>query len=125
MTGTEEGMMTEGGAEEMLRKNEAEGAETMTAEEMTTIAEEGGEMTIGESEGETMTGEDIMAMKELDMKSVGAEIGMKVGEDDQTEMEIIEERETGTAGAPRKETAEVQARGTIEEMIGAGREIMI
>ena len=88
-----------------------------------------------ESKEEMMTGEDIMATKEADMaremkeevdtKSVGAEIAMKVGEDDQTEMEIIEERETETAGAPRKETAEVQARGTIEEMIGAGREIMI
>merc|ERR1719222_1652392 len=81
-----------------------------------------------ESGEETMTGEDIMATKEVDMaremkeeqdmKSVGGESGMKVGE---TEIETTEERETGKV--------EVQARGMIEEMgemqtTGAGREIM-
>merc|ERR1712037_758104 len=89
-----------------------------------------------ESEEETMTGEDIMATKEVDMaremkeeqdmKSVVGEIGMKVGE---TEIETTEERETRKIEAPKKEIAEAQARGTIEEMgemqtTGAGREIM-
>ena len=39
-------------------------------------------------------------------------------------MGIIEEREIETAGEPRKETVEVQARGMIEEMIVAGIEIL-
>merc|ERR1712130_77643 len=94
----------------------------------------GEETVTEESEEETTTGEDIIAMKGvvmaramkggLNMKSVGDEIEMKVGEIEIKvgEIEITEEREIG------KETAEVQARGTIEEiemqMIEAGRGIM-
>lgn len=146
MTGTGEGMTREEGEGEMLRKTEAEVAgmltmeEMMTVEEMMTAEEEGemktqesvGETMTEESAGETMTEEGITATKgidmakemkeELDMKSVVGEIGMKVGE-----IEITEERGIGKVEAPRKEMAEVQARGTIEEIgmeiIRARREI--
>merc|ERR1719222_9618 len=76
-----------------------------------------------ESEEETMTGEGIMVTKEVDMaremkeeqdmKSEVGEIGMKEGE---TEIETTEERETRKVEAPKKEIAEVQERGSIEEM---------
>ena len=136
MTEIEVGMMTEEGEEEMVRKTEGEVAEMMTGEEMMKEEAEG-EMMKEEIGGEMMTGtEGIMVdmareMKMLpDMKSVegGIVIVMKIGEDDQTEMEIIVEREIGKAGAPKKETAGVLVKDMIEEietqMTEAGRETM-
>merc|ERR1712203_364332 len=80
-----------------------------------------GEMMKGESVGEMMIedmttwGEDMAReMKEIDMRSAGGGIEMKIEEGDQIEMGTIEERKTRTAEAPKIEIAEVQVRGMIE-----------
>lgn len=125
MTGIEDEVMKEVGEEEvgMLRRTGAGVEEMMTvrcADEMT-IAEEEGEMMKGESVGEMMIedmttdGEDMAReMKEIDMRSAGGGIEMKIEEGGQIEMGTIEERKTRTAEAPKIEIAEVQVRGMIE-----------
>merc|ERR1712083_66651 len=72
---------------------------------------------VGEMMTEDMTtdGEDMAReMKEIDMRSAGGGIEMKIEEGGQIEMGTIEERKTRTAEAPKIEIAEVQVRGMIE-----------